>query len=415
MSLDPHSSPLWSRTTKLIVALAGLGLILLAAWRFQILLGQVVTAGILAYLLSPLIEFIHSRSPLSRGVAILLVYLSLLLLLIAGVTAVGVVAYNQALDLIEMAPDFINELVILFQSLSEDTERVITIAGYEFPIGRIDWNAVRDQALNLIEPALAQSGGFARQIASSTIRFLGTFFFVFIISAYMANEVPNLGSYINRLTYPAGYHDDAERLLKEFQRIWNAYLRGQVILGLTIGTAVSIVLGLLGVQNALGLGVLAGLLEFIPSIGPLISAAAAMLVAYFQPSNYLGLTSTQLVLIVLVVMIIIQQIENNVLVPRIVGDALDLHPILVIVGVLVGASVAGILGAILAAPVLATIKLVGIYAWRKLFDVNPFPPEDNRPPPQSIRHRLAKWFADRRKSAVNSDAAENSTADPEAH
>jgi len=415
MSLDPHSSPLWSRTTKLIVALAGLGLILLAAWRFQILLGQVVTAGILAYLLSPLIEFIHSRSPLSRGVAILLVYLTLLLLLIAGVTAVGVVAYNQALDLIEMAPDFINELVILFQSLSEDTERVITIAGYEFPIGRIDWNAVRDQALNLIEPALAQSGGFARQIASSTIRFLGTFFFVFIISAYMANEVPNLGSYINRLTYPAGYHDDAERLLKEFQRIWNAYLRGQVILGLTIGTAVSIVLGLLGVQNALGLGVLAGLLEFIPSIGPLISAAAAMLVAYFQPSNYLGLTSTQLVLIVLVVMIIIQQIENNVLVPRIVGDALDLHPILVIVGVLVGASVAGILGAILAAPVLATIKLVGIYAWRKLFDVNPFPPEDNRPPPQSIRHRLAKWFADRRKSAVNSDAAENSTADPEAH
>lgn len=415
MSLDPHSSPLWSRTTKLIVALAGLGLILLAAWRFQILLGQVVTAGILAYLLSPLIEFIHSRSPLSRGVAILLVYLSLLLLLIAGVTAVGVVAYNQALDLIEMAPDFINELVILFQSLSEDTERVITIAGYEFPIGRIDWNAVRDQALNLIEPALAQSGGFARQIASSTIRFLGTFFFVFIISAYMANEVPNLGSYINRLTYPAGYHDDAERLLKEFQRIWNAYLRGQVILGLTIGTAVSIVLGLLGVQNALGLGVLAGLLEFIPSIGPLISAAAAMLVAYFQPSNYLGLTSTQLVLIVLVVMIIIQQIENNVLVPRIVGDALDLHPILVIVGVLVGASVAGILGAILAAPVLATIKLVGIYAWRKLFDVNPFPPEDNRPPPQAIRHRLAKWFADRRKSAVNSDAAENSTADPEAH
>ncbi len=413
MNPESHSSPLWSRTTKLIVALAGLGLILLAAWRFQVLLGQIITAGILAYLLSPLIEFIRERSPLNRGVSILLVYLSLLVLLIAGITAIGVVAYNQALDLIEMAPDFVNELVILFQSLSEDTERVITIAGFEFPVGQIDWNAVRDQALTLIEPLLARSGSFATQIATSTIRFLGTFFFVFIISAYMANEVPNLSAYVNRLTYPAGYHDDAERLLREFQRIWNAYLRGQVVLGLIIGTVVSVVLGLLGVQNALGLGILAGFLEFIPNIGPLISAAAAMLVAYFQPTNYLGLTSTQLVLVVLVVMIIIQQVENNVLVPRIVGEALDLHPILVIVGVLIGASVAGILGAILAAPILATVKLVGIYAWRKLFDVEPFPPKEQRPPPPSFRHRVAQWFAGRREGDPNA-AAESGDAGPKA-
>jgi predicted PurR-regulated permease PerM len=113
------------------------------------------------------------------------------------------------------------------------------------------------------------------------------------------------------------------------------------------------------------------------------------------------------VLIVLVVMIIIQQVENNVLVPRIVGDALDLHPILVIVGVIVGASVAGILGAILAAPILATIKLVGIYAWRKLFDVDPFLPEDHGPPPQPIRQRISSWLARRRK------AVESNTADPD--
>ena len=65
--------------------------------------------------------------------------------------------------------------------------------------------------------------------------------------------------------------------------------------------------------------------------------------------------------------------QNIVLVPRIVGESLELHPLVVIVGVLMGSSLAGILGAILAAPVIATLKLLGIYAWRKMFDQPPFP------------------------------------------
>lgn len=406
--MEGDSSPLWSRTTKLVVALAGLALFIFAAWRFQTLLGQIVTAGILAYLLSPLIEFIHEKTPLRRGMAILLVYLLLLVLLVAGVTAIGVAAYRQGLDLIESGPEFINRTLALIQSISADTERVIVIGELEIPIGRVDWEAVRDQALSLIEPILSQSGSFARQIAGSTIRFVGTFFFILIISAYMANEVPHLGAYVNRLAYPAGYQHDADRLLREFQRIWSAYLRGQVILGLVIGTVVSISLGILGVQNALGLGLLSGLLEFVPNIGPLIGTAVAMSVAFFQPENYLGLTSVQLAVLVLVVMIIIQQIENNFLVPRIVGEALDLHPILVIVGVLVGASVAGILGAILAAPILATIKLVGIYAWRKLFDLAPFPPGQERPPPISLRQRIAARLARGR------DKTDSPAVDPDA-
>ena len=80
-------------------------------------------------------------------------------------------------------------------------------------------------------------------------------------------------------------------------------------------------------------------------------------------------------------MIIIQQVENNFLVPRIVGGALDLHPILVIVGVFMGASLAGVLGAILAAPIVASLKLLTQYAWRKLFDLQPFPEEE---PPEGI-------------------------------
>ena len=77
-------------------------------------------------------------------------------------------------------------------------------------------------------------------------------------------------------------------------------------------------------------------------------------------------------LIVLGFMFVVQQLENNLLVPRIMGNALDLHPLIVIIGVFIGGSMAGILGAVLAAPIIASIKLFGTYGWRELFDLPPF-------------------------------------------
>ncbi|MCA9993897.1 MAG: AI-2E family transporter [Ardenticatenaceae bacterium] len=386
--MSDYGSPGWNRTTKIIVALIGLSLIVLLAWRFQNILGQIITAVIFAYILNPLIVVLSKRTPLSRGAAILIIYVALLILILGGVTAVGVAAYYQGVNLIDQAPEFISGTVVLIQDYVSNTERIITFGNVTFSPSNVNWVAVQDQLLGLVEPTLSQSGRYATQIAQSTLRFLGNFVFVFIISAYMANELPLVRSYVNRLAYPAGYQHDAEIIMQEFGRIWSAYLRGQIILGLIIGFLVSSSLGLLGVQNALALGLIAGLLEFIPNLGPIIAAAIAMVVAFFQPENYLGLTSVQLTLAVLGLMFIIQQLENNLLVPRIVGDALDLHPVLVIIGVLIGASFAGILGAVLAAPVLATLKLIGIYAWRKLFDLPPFPLRKNEKPPPARRRRL---------------------------
>ena len=158
--------------------------------------------------------------------------------------------------------------------------------------------------------------------------------------------------------------------------------------------AVWISLTILGVQNAFALGVLSGLLEFLPVIGPFIGTLVAAIVAFFQPANYLGFDPVVYTLIVIGVMIVIQQIENNILVPRILGGALDLHPLVVIIGVFMGATLAGLIGAILAAPVLATIKLLGTYAWRKMFDLSPFPEPAQKEQPERIsiyRRILSLW------------------------
>lgn len=373
-----HASPPWSRTTKTIVAIIGLLFIVAIAYRFQGLIGQIVTAAVLAYVLNPLIKLADEATPLSRGTLTVLVYITLLLLTIGAFTALGLAAYDQTLNLIEQLPQFVNNTVGLVRDWAE--RPVIELGPFSFSLGTWDWSSIREQLLGLIEPLLSRSGQYVGQIASSTVRFLGNLLFLWIISIYISLEIPRMGDYVGRVAQMPGYRKDAEHLMEEFADIWSAYLRGQIILGLVIGITVGLSLALLGVQNALALGLLSGFLEFIPVLGPLIGTGAAVIVAFFQPANYLGLSAIQFALVVLVVMFIIQQIENNILVPRIVGNALDLHPLLVIIGVLMGSSMAGILGAILAAPVLATVKLLGIYAWRKLFDLSPFPSGESHLP-----------------------------------
>ncbi|MCL4869246.1 MAG: AI-2E family transporter [Anaerolineae bacterium] len=372
---SPGESPPWDRTTKTVVVIIGLLLLVLVTYRFQSLIGQVVAAAMLAYVLNPLIKFLDERTPLHRNTAILLVYLAVAALFLWAVVALGVAAYQQVITLIEEAPTIITNFL---NWLNEFTSEPILIGPVTINPTTIDWTAVRDQLLGMIQPALSQGGRVLGSVATSTVTFFGSAFFVFIVSIYLAIELPKLGEYVGRFAHQPGYRQDAERVMREFGRIWSAYLRGQIILGLIIGAMVWIAMLALGVRNAFALGVIAGLLEFIPNVGPIISAVIAVIVAVFQPTNYLGLSPGYYALAVIAVMIVIQQVENSFLVPRIVGEALDLHPLIVIVGVFMGGSLAGITGAILAAPVLASIKLLGTYAWRKLFDLPPFPnPEDD--------------------------------------
>jgi hypothetical protein len=127
-----------------------------------------------------------------------------------------------------------------------------------------------------------------------------------------------------------------------------------------------------GVRNALILGIMAGVLEIIPNIGPTIAAIPAVLIAYFQGSTYLPLSNGWFALLVIGLYVVIQQVENNILVPRIIGRSLNLHPLVVIVGAIAGARLAGILGMFLAAPMLASLRILGNYVYCKLLDLEPF-------------------------------------------
>ncbi len=399
-SSTAYSSPPWSLSIKIIVAVVTIMLTALMIWRFKSLLPTLVMASILAYLLNPLVNLATLRLKVTRGVAVAIVYIVLLLIAIGGGVALGFVAFEQASSLTtDFLPDSLEGAAQLVQEqIGLIAARRFTIGPYSFSLATlptgINLQELAQQAVELLRPLFSRSGTFAAQLAQATISTLSLFFLVVVISIYLVKDSPKLWQGITNLAQQPGYRQDAERLIADFTRIWDAYLRGQVILGLVIGMIVSLTLSLLGVSNALGLGVLSGVLEFLPIIGPLIGTGAAVLVAFFQTDTIWGLQSYQYALLIAAIMGLIQGLENNILVPRIVGDALDLHPLLVMISVIMGASLAGILGAVLAAPVVATIKLLGSYAWRKLLDLPPFPepsPEQTAGPPVSLAMRLA-WL-----------------------
>ncbi len=385
-SLTPNNSPPWSRTTKTIIVVAALLIVSLLVMRFRTLLVMVTMAAILAYLLEPLISFIDRRTNIKRGIIIAVVYILLAAALAGSFFALGVASYQQALNLIDEVPALIQNLANTIAALVNSTEP-LTLGPLSIDPSTVAWDRLPEQILGAIEPIITQSGGILSRFATTTVRTVFNLFFIFVLSIYLASDLPRLGGYVKSFAQRPGYRQDAEQLMPRLRHVWSAYLRGQIVLSLVIFLTVWIGLTLLGVQNSLALGLLAGLLEFLPNLGPAISAFVTVLVAFFQPANYLGLASWQYALVVLGLMIIIQQLENHLLVPRIVGGALNLHPIIVIVGLFIGASLGGILGAILAAPLIASIKVLSQYTWRKLFDLPPFPVEEplDDPPPHPFR------------------------------
>jgi predicted PurR-regulated permease PerM len=130
-----------------------------------------------------------------------------------------------------------------------------------------------------------------------------------------------------------------------------SWLRGQLLLMLVVGVLVAIGMAILGVPYALLLGVWAGITEFFPAIGPILGGLPGVILAF----TTLGLVKG---IIALVIYIVIQQLENHILVPRIMGKALGLSPVVIILSLLIGGQLLGFIGLIVAIPIAAVVSVI---------------------------------------------------------
>lgn len=147
-----------------------------------------------------------------------------------------------------------------------------------------------------------------------------------------------------------GREDKVKRAVRRIEEKLGAWLRGQVALSLIIGVTAYVALSILNVPYALPLAIVAGILEVIPVIGPIISALPAVLIAY--------MTSPVLALMVVVAFFVIQQLENHVVVPQVMKKAVGLNPLIVILAVAIGGKLLGIAGALLAVPIAVVLQII---------------------------------------------------------
>ncbi|HYP42092.1 MAG TPA: AI-2E family transporter, partial [Chloroflexia bacterium] len=159
---------------------------------------------------------------------------------------------------------------------------------------------------------------------------------------------------------PFSWRTDVWRIVRIINGVLSSYIRGQLLLGLAVGVATTIGLFVVGAPYAILLGIISGLTEIIPVVGPIIGAIPGLILAAFHPEGWV------MVLKVLAVYALVQQLENNLLVPKIQGDSVKLHPSIIMVALVVGSQVGGLFGLIVAVPVAAILRDVYLYLYRRL-------------------------------------------------
>ena len=327
--------------SKWLVLAALLGLL----WVARGVLPPFIIAGILAYVLSPLVDELAEHSGIRRQWVALGVFGLALLVVIGLVWVAGARLGNEVRDLAREGPSIVESVVDKLTSGQTMDLLGQSISSRE--LGR------------RIDVALRDELGTPRQaIQVITVGFeltLGVIL-VFLSLAYMLIDGHNFFRYVLRFV-PLEHRAHLEYISDEIHRVLGRYLRGQLVLiGLMSAVTFVALEWLFRLPYALWVAILTGILEIIPLIGPITAGAIACTVGFSQggPSEAAGLAITYVVL---------RQVEDQLVMPIVVGRAVHVHPLVTIFAVLTGEKIAGVLGMILAVPIAAAVKVVLDYAY----------------------------------------------------
>jgi len=352
--------PRWTPWVKLTVVLLLLGLGCFLLYRFRLAVKPLIIAAVLAYILSPLVSWFQVRFKMRRAFASVLVYLLMLLILIAIPLTVIPILNAQNTDLKQDILDLLHRIEFL-------AGNNYVIAGYIIDVQAII-QQLRGSVQTILQPVFGKTFGFAIEIISSLVWLV----FVLVVSFYLVKDADSLRNWLEDII-PATFKPDYIHLRSDINEIWGAFFRGQLLLALVVSSIFTVVGFIIGLPFALAMGVLAGLLEFLPSLGHGIWMVTAASLALFLGSKWLPIPNWAFMVLVVVLQIIYQQFDLNYLIPRIIGRQVHLPPLVIILGIATGALLAGVLGIFLAAPTIASLRVLGRYIYANLFDEDPFP------------------------------------------
>jgi predicted PurR-regulated permease PerM len=386
-------SPRWHSSTKIVggvaLGVAALGGLYLA----RNALTLVAMAGLLAFLVAPLIRVLQRHARFPKVLALLTSYLVVLVLtfLLGGAIVAGVASSFSEIDPAEAAESLRGTAVdaltavrtIEIGSYGVDLSNVVdpTIERLESAegFGEGDEAAADDRSGTMLtvdgEQVDLLLGGLlsSAQVVGGLLTAL---LVTFLTALYLSADSHRFHAGLLRQV-PPEYADDAQQVNDNIGRVWRGYLYGQLVNSLATGLLVWLVLWFVGLPGAFVFGLIMALLNMIPTFGPIIAAVPGVLAAIALGSTRLDWTTVSFTLLVIGIYVVVVQVQANLMAPFITGQAVSMSPATILIGLLVGIQVGGLVGALLVVPVLATFKEVGRYVIAKLLDRDPFAEDDD--------------------------------------
>lgn len=290
-------------------------------------------AIIIASAVTPFANWLDQKK-FPRLLGVLLLYLALFVLTLFLLSLIVPFVTGEINQLIQDLPNFIDRVSVSLEKAQESTSRYADFF---------------NETLNLLDTFSSFLQASSRSAFSFVISIFGglfSFVAIIVISFYLSVMRGGIEGFI-RSVVPSEFETSILNIWKRSEKKVGRWLQGQLLLALIVGLAVYVILSLLGVKFALLLGILAMILELVPNVGPVLAAVPAVILAFTQ-SPTLGLW-------VVLTYVIIQQLENHILVPIVLGRTVGLNPVVVILALLIGVKLAGILGMVISVPVAAII------------------------------------------------------------
>jgi predicted PurR-regulated permease PerM len=346
------------------IQLVGLPMLLLLLWVLAGAARHVVflflVASLIAFLLNPLVRGL-TRVWIPRGFGVALVYLTFVAIMLAAGIALGTVVVNQT----KSGANRVNDYFTVEHGRANQTHADRDVDRFQHwldthRLGGIEiqqqgHDLVRNVADKDVSKYTSQVIDFVEGAAISTIKFLFSLVLVIVVSIYMLLDMPRLARAADRRFPP---HEGSAPLLTRIERSLASYVRGQALLSVIIGTSAGVGLWLLGTlglapgadKYAVLFGAWVAVTELIPYLGPWLGA--------LPPLFYELVVHPVSAIWIALLFLGIHQIEGHIVVPKVMGNALRLHPLLVIFGLLAGGEIYGLPGALVALPLLAAGRAI---------------------------------------------------------
>ena len=310
-------------------------------WRVQEVLFLLFLAVLLATAIEPIVNRLR-RGPFTRGTGVLAVYTAIVLV-------VAVPAYI-------LVPSVANQAASFMDSLPQQLIQLREIATHLQPrlAQQVALDAV-DSAGRAVQSPHTPPQEQVFEAGATAAHTVISFLTVFVLAFYWLIERASIKRVLLR-TVPARHARSVNSVWLEVEEKLGGWVRGQLLLMLAVGFMAGLGYTVIGLPNPILLGVASGLFEIVPMIGPFLAFAPAVLVALtIAPGK---------AVVVAVYALIIQQIESNILVPRVMGRTVGVSPLTVLLGILVGSVLAGLPGAFLAVPIAGAVQVILAHALR---------------------------------------------------